>query len=129
MLPKGFRHEMLSTQIVEHRYDELVKEGNVDRDLLLHLIAAHHGYARPFAPVVIDDADDETRSIEVNGIAVTPEQRSNWIPSHRLDSGVAERFWKLTRDHGWWGLAWLETILRLADQQASAAEQEGTNHE
>jgi CRISPR-associated endonuclease/helicase Cas3 len=103
MLPAGFRHEMLSTQILEFKAKDLINE-LVDRDLLLHLIAAHHGHARPFAPVVIDDATD---------------------PSHRLDSGVAERFWTLTREHGWWGLAWLESILRLADQQASAAEQEG----
>ncbi|MDZ4830613.1 MAG: type I-U CRISPR-associated helicase/endonuclease Cas3 [Phycisphaerae bacterium] len=126
LLPEGFRHEMLSVEIVRDRYNELVKDGEIGRDLLLHLIASHHGYGRPFAPVVIDDATDDVLSIEVNQIVVRPEQRTgaDWIPSHRLDSGVAERFWSLTRTQGWWGLAWLESILRLADQQASAAEQD-----
>lgn len=121
MYPSGFRHEMLSVELIEH----LNLETRLPhRDLLLHLIAAHHGYARPFAPVVIDDGIDETRSVEVDGVTVPAEQRHAWIPSHRLDSGIADRFWGLTREHGWWGLAWLEAILRLADQQASASENE-----
>ncbi|RIK73872.1 MAG: type I-U CRISPR-associated helicase/endonuclease Cas3 [Planctomycetota bacterium] len=134
-LPAGFRHEMLSMQLVEHRRDELAINSNVDFDLLLHLLAAHHGYARPFAPVVIDDnEDDKLHSIEFRDLGSLPEltiaanERKSWTPAHRLDSGVAERFWKLTRKHGWWGLAWLESILRLADQQASAAEQEQREH-
>jgi CRISPR-associated endonuclease/helicase Cas3 len=125
LLPDGFRHEMLSVQIVQQRRRDLGVDTTVDFDTLLHLIAAHHGHARPFAPVVIDDAEDDLLSVEVSGISITPEERRLWVPSHRLDSGVAERFWTLTRRHGWWGLAWLESILRLADQQASAAEQEG----
>lgn len=123
MYPRGFRHEMLSVELIEH----LKLEMNLPhRDLLLHLVAAHHGYARPFAPVCFDDTtDDELRSVRVNDHDIPGNVRKAWIPSHRLDSGIAERFWKLTRAHGWWGLAWLESILRLADQQASAAEQEG----
>ena len=127
MYPRGFRHEMLSIELIKHLKLELKLK---HRDLLLHLIAAHHGYARPFAPVCFDDAiDDELRSLRVNGHDIASSERKAWTPSHRLDSGIAERFWKLTREHGWWGLAWLESILRLADQQASAAEQEGTINE
>lgn len=123
-LPVGYRHEMLSVEIIAGGFVTI--DPTIDRGLLLHLIAAHHGHARPFAPVVIDQpADEQLLSIEAKCITVTHEQRKAWLPSHRLDSGVAERFWKLTRVHGWWGLAWLESILRLADQQASAAEQEG----
>jgi len=145
MLPEGFRHEMLSVQIVQDHRRDLVTDTKIDLDLLLHLIAAHHGYARPFASVVMDEPTEEEcrshnlanfldrRSVMLKScdywpaLEVTGGQRGEWKPSHCLDSGVAERFWKLTRKYGWWGLGWLESILRLADQQASAAEQEGKN--
>ncbi|MCX6853271.1 MAG: hypothetical protein NTV80_00020, partial [Verrucomicrobia bacterium] len=41
----------------------------------------------------------------------------------RLDSGISERFWQLQARFGPWGLAWLESLFRLADQQVSASEQ------
>jgi CRISPR-associated endonuclease/helicase Cas3 len=50
-LPKGFRHKMLSLQLAERSAG--LREG--EEDLVLHLIASHHGHARPFAPVVPDD--------------------------------------------------------------------------
>jgi CRISPR-associated endonuclease/helicase Cas3 len=118
-LPEGFRHEMLSVQIVEQ--SKLVEEAGKHRDLILHLIAAHHGYARPLAPVVIDT---ECPEVTVAGVILTSKQRLA-CPPHRIDSGIAERFWDLTRRYGWWGLAYLEAVLRLADQQASADEDEG----
>jgi CRISPR-associated endonuclease/helicase Cas3 len=118
-LPAGFRHEMLAVQLAESSGN--LPDDASTRDLVLHLIAAHHGHARPFAPVV---PDDELPPVEVGGTRLTHEQRA-LLPPHRLDSGIAERFWTLTRRFGWWGLAYLEAVLRLADQQASAAEDVG----
>jgi CRISPR-associated endonuclease/helicase Cas3 len=121
-LPKGFRHEMLSVQMAETEVGStaLPTEPSL-RALVLHLIATHHGYGRPFAPVVKDDAPpDVTLPMKEKTVAITSEQRSE-RPSHALDSGIAERFWQMTRHHGWWGIAFLETIIRLADQRASAA--------
>ena len=118
-MPEGFRHEMLSVQIAERC--GLIATGHAHRQLILHLIAAHHGYARPFAPMVLDS---EPLDVAVNGVTLTGATRLKCLP-HRLDSGIAERFWTLTRQYGWWGLAYLEAILRLADQQASADEDAG----
>lgn len=119
-LPQGFRHEMTSVQIVEAMNSSAP-------DLVLHLIASHHGYARPFAPI-IDDPEPPSVHVPAIGSATSlflkTEQRTA-CPPHRLDSGIADRFWQLLRQHGPWGLAFLETILRLADQQASEAESEG----
>ena len=112
---------MLSLQFAQAALDRLPGDAT-DRDLVLHLIASHHGAARPFAPVVID-SDPPDVSLEAIGLrdALTPDQR-RVNPPHRLDSGVAERFWTLNRRFGWWGLAYLEAILRLGDQRASELE-------
>jgi CRISPR-associated endonuclease/helicase Cas3 len=120
-LPAGFRHEMLSVQLAE--FGSELPEDEHEHALLLHLIAAHHGYARPFAPVV---PDDELPAVEVGGIELTHDERARLTPPHRIDSGIADRFWQLNRRYGWWGLPYLEAVLRLADQQASAAENAGT---
>jgi CRISPR-associated endonuclease/helicase Cas3 len=132
-LPRGFRHEMLSVQLAE-QWPGLAAFA-AHRDLALHLIAAHHGHARPFAPVVLDPEppdielhmpvalDNGTPPVDAP-LTVSPNERRQ-TPPHRLDSGIAERFWLLTRRFGWWGLAYLEAVLRLADQQASAAEEAG----
>ncbi len=45
-LPDGFRHEMLSLQLAQIAPDRLPAD-QIQRDLALHLIAAHHGRARP----------------------------------------------------------------------------------
>jgi CRISPR-associated endonuclease/helicase Cas3 len=110
-LPEGFRHELVSV-ILAGRDAGLGAD-----DLALHLIASHHGRCRPFAPVVADEGADVT----YNGWHVSAEERAA-CAAHRLDSGVADRFWNMTRRYGWWGLAYLEALLRLGDWDASACE-------
>jgi CRISPR-associated endonuclease/helicase Cas3 len=113
-LPKGFRHELLSLMFAE-RSDRL----NADaKDLMLHLIASHHGRCRPFAPVILDE---RAECVSYAGISICKEDRVEKAP-HRLDSGVADRFWRLTGKYGWWGLAYLEALFRLADWRASEQE-------
>jgi CRISPR-associated endonuclease/helicase Cas3 len=118
-LPDGFRHEMLSVQLAESA--AIAATLAPERDLILHLIAAHHGYARPFAPAAVDD---DPPDVAVHGARLPAHLRREMAP-HRLDSGIADRFWSLTRRFGWWGLAYLEARLRLADQRASAREDAG----
>ena len=116
--PEGGRHELLSVRMAENA-PILLPESNELRDLVLHLIASHHGHCRPFAPVVFDE----------RGVGVDFElrdQRMYWSgPTNleRLDSGVSDRYWRLVRRYGWWGLAWLEALLRLADWRQSEREE------
>ncbi len=111
--PRG-RHELASMKLAKQLAPE------VDRDLILHLIASHHGHGRPFAPVVEDEAP-----VDITAGWMNPNLRtSSATDAHRLGGGVAERFWGLTRRYGWWGLAWLESLLRLADHRQSEAEQD-----
>jgi CRISPR-associated endonuclease/helicase Cas3 len=113
-LPDGFRHELTSLLLAEQTHFE-----TEHRDLILHLVASHHGYCRPFAPVILDDG---ARDTAYGGAVLTAAERQSRA-AHVLDRGVAERFWGLTRRYGWWGLAYLESLLRLADWKVSADEQ------
>lgn len=127
-LPDGFRHETLSAQLVEHL--ALLTGSREQQDLVLHLIASHHGFCRPLAPVV-DDQDLPAVHVPAavlgKDLRITSTDRAKWLPAERLDSGIAERFWRLSRRYGWWGLVYLEAVLRLADWQASEQEQAKSN--
>jgi CRISPR-associated endonuclease/helicase Cas3 len=111
-LPQGFRHELLSLLFAQKK----LADDAAERDLILHLIASHHGVCRPFAPVVVDEG---AQCVEWAGVKLSCDERREGA-AHRLESGTAERFWKLTRRFGWWGLAYLEGVLRLADWKVSA---------
>jgi CRISPR-associated endonuclease/helicase Cas3 len=73
------------------------------QELVLHLIAAHHGRARPHFPP--DEAFDPER----------PQQIAD-----EMAAKVPQRFARLQRKYGRWGLAYLESLLRAADWAASA---------
>lgn len=122
--PKGTRHEVQSLAMLERRID-VVRSRAHDVDLVLHLVASHHGYCKPFAPAV---ADDEPVDVVLSNhwsrvfgpIDFGATSSSNDL--YRLDAPVADRFWQLVEKYGWQGLCWLEAVLRLADHRASELE-------
>jgi len=93
-----------------------------DSELALYLIGTHHGCGRPFAPVWLDGDYEVRARIDGREIAVRGVHRVA-----ALDSGWTERYWVLIRKHGWWGLAYLEAILRRADCVRSREEEEVSN--
>jgi CRISPR-associated helicase Cas3, subtype Dpsyc/CRISPR-associated helicase Cas3, subtype Dpsyc len=95
---QGYRHEFGS--LVESLVDEDLK-AHSHRDLILHLIAAHHGYARPHFPERAFDRNQPK-----------PENQ-------RIAHDVMLRFNHLQREYGWWQLAYLEAVLKAADAMAS----------
>lgn len=117
--PSGYRHELLSLAMIQHSSDALAKAH--DPELVKHLVASHHGHCRPFAPFE-DHPDDLPVTLAHGDRALSSTTRHRLA---RLDSGVSERFWGLVERYGWWGLAWLEAIVRLADHRASEHETGG----
>ena len=106
-------------------------------DLILFLIGTHHGVGRPFAPVVEDASPPVVQAfaphwyrmgIPLASLSWSSQERAAAIPAHRLDSGVPARFWRCVRRYGWWGTAYLESLVRLSDWTASRIE-EGTGEE
>ena len=112
--PQGARHELLSVRMAESA-PELLPECPILRDLVLHLVASHHGHCRPWAPVV---RDLKPLKVQYQHGDHRLEASSATALEH-VESGVAERFWRLLRHYGWWGLSFLEACMRLADHRAS----------
>src|SRR5262249_27240904 len=97
-----YRHEFGSLLDIQ-KEPEFTSQPDHVRDLILHLIATHPGRGRPcFAD---HEAFDPERS-EAAAVAVARE--------------VPTRFARLQRKYGRWGLAYLESLLRAADAEASA---------
>ena len=113
--PPGTRHEYLSVTLAGSHTATLATAH--DRDLVLHLVATHHGKGRPW-PSVVDDPYPRLVSV--------PSADAGLAASTDLEAGFgatnAERFRRLARRHGPHGLAWLEAIFRLADHRQSEAE-------
>jgi len=97
----SYRHEFGSVLDVqkEPSFQQLSDDA---KDLVLHLIAAHHGRARPHFNA--DECFDDNHAAQaVRDLAVE----------------VPRRFARLQRKFGRWGLAYLESLVRAADYAAS----------
>ena len=96
----GFRHEFQSVLDAARRGLDGVERSDPRFELALHLIAAHHGNARP--------------SIAVEGCDALPPSAAA-----REAHEIGLRFARQQRRWGPWGLAWWEALLRAADRRAS----------
>jgi len=104
----GYRHELGSLlDALDDPSGDLSEE---ERDLALHLIAAHHGYARPHFPETAADVNRVRRS-----------------QAAAVES--ARRLARLQRRWGAWGLAYLEAVFCAADALGSKNAPENPPHE
>jgi CRISPR-associated endonuclease/helicase Cas3 len=96
-----YRHELGSlVEIVrDPKFVQLEPEA---KDLVLHLIGAHHGRSRPHFPAE-ESFDPENPQADAGAIA----------------GDAPRRFGRLQQQYGRWGLAFLESLVRAADAQAS----------
>ena len=95
----GYRHEFGSLAEAERE----LPADSPHRELVLHLIAAHHGWGRPGFPEQAHwDPDDASRSNRARAVR------------------AAKRFARLQARHGPWRLAWLEALVKAADARASS---------
>lgn len=118
-LPRGARHETLSIFLAQTESKQL--PAIEDRDLAIHLIGAHHGYARPLLKPLAE-WDDDPDTVDLRPVGLSYHGPTNYEAAS-LSNGVPDSFLDLQQRYGWWGLAWLETLLRLADWMQSAEEQ------
>lgn len=103
----GYRHEFGSL-LEACKIGELAQ--HPERDLILHIIASHHGNARPH--------------FKENGF--DKETALNACQAEALEA--MQRFGCLQARYGWWGLAWLEALLKAADALVSGGfDQGGSN--
>lgn len=110
--PRGGRHELLSTQLVSSWLEGHAQD--CDTELVLHLVATHHGEGRPLVKVVEDPAPTTVVAefggevVQIRGDLACPD----WDQPRRFRL-VCERY-------GLWGVALLEAILRQADWAVSS---------
>jgi CRISPR-associated endonuclease/helicase Cas3 len=117
-LPRGARHEVASLWFALAH--PRLRDAH-DPELVLWLIGTHHGWGRPFFPPVSWPPPGEAFAVDLGDGAVTSAAP---LPLSDLASRWIEIRDRLTAKYGPWGLAHLESILRLADHRRSEAEQE-----
>jgi CRISPR-associated endonuclease/helicase Cas3 len=115
--PAGLRHEALSARLTEALLaDDERSHVEIDSELLIHLVGAHHGWGRPLA-APIEDRHPVSVTVTSDGHTALASTDTG------IDWQSPARFRRLNRRYGRWGLTLLESCLRLAD---IACSEEGT---
>jgi CRISPR-associated endonuclease/helicase Cas3 len=116
--PRGMRHEAVSGAVLERYLAEFpeVFEG-CDPELVAHLVSTHHGRARPLLPPTLDNSPETVHAV----LPGSPGPVTAMSDALLMDWTQPERFERLAARYGWWGLALMESILRLADMACSAS--------
>jgi CRISPR-associated endonuclease/helicase Cas3 len=113
--PRGGRHELLSQRIVSDWIASLDGDVPWDPELLMHLVAAHHGHGRPLVP----PAEDPFFPAFMATVDGTDVRVSAGLS--QVDWEQPRRFRQLCERYGYWGLALMEAIVRQSDHAASRA--------
>ena len=134
-----FRHELASMLgwLAQH-------DGEADANLIAYLILAHHGKVRMSLRAMPAEADhtppgvkrfargvyegDSLPALDFDGehsAETTLKLALMELGEGEQGPSWTERSLKLLDEYGPFQLAWLETLVRLADWRASAAEQQG----
>lgn len=140
-----FRHELASMLAWLRQHDDPARP-DAQTDLIAYLIVAHHGKVRTSLRAMPDEKPPPEGGRFARGVwegdvlpvlAFGDEQSAGTVlrlALMELGEGEQGRSWTervqgLLAEHGPFRLAWLETLVRLADWRASAAEQEGSTCE
>ncbi len=132
---KFFRHELASMLAWLAQHD-----GEPDADLIAYLVLAHHGKVRMSLRAMPTETADKGVRRFARGVWEGDRLPALDFDGERTDDiglklalmeiglgeqgpSWAERGLKLLHEHGPFRLAWLETLVRLADWRASRAEQ------
>lgn len=111
--PPGERHEALSTELmIRHGLHDRAN----DKGLVEHLVASHHGWARPFIRRAQGTAHVRDRLFNLDFDSALTHDEAERAPA---------RFRAVQQRFGWLGLCWLEAVVQLSDHRQSEAEERG----
>ncbi|MBK6514980.1 MAG: type I-U CRISPR-associated helicase/endonuclease Cas3 [Polyangiaceae bacterium] len=118
-LPRGYRHELTSLSMIED--NAAILQRCNDHDLVLHLVASHHGWCRPFAPAVAGDQEVREVKLELErpGDPVLAIQGAQARDTLRWTEGSPSGSGGSIGAMGFGDWPGSEAILRLADHRAS----------
>ena len=107
-LPQGWRHEQLSA------VKAWCATGVKDRELVARLVGTSHGRGRT--------SFDHGAGALLSNFSETKNRESDAVAAHELfDVGLWDEIVRaIDIRYGYWGIAYLEALLRAADAQISA---------